>query len=158
MAYIPQVSADPKSLRGGTSSISSALTTSFDTSTVHLRCQNWNQVVLYFNVNLDVATDVRVRIDVATPASSSASGTPMEADPADTDASWYPLAYQDNSSLSVASSVATVSVDVLELKFSTTGTYAYPLPVNYKYLRARAKCNGGPGAATLSITATTGLA
>lgn len=150
MSYNIQVSPDRKTLRSG------ALTSAFDLAPSALKTQAWNQTVYFFDVTLDTATDVRVRFDVATPA--TVPNQILDVEPATGSSEWFQLPYQDNGSGSTTSAVTTVPLTVFELKFTVSGRYAYPLPVNYMWTRARAKATGTVGSATLSIKASTGQA
>lgn len=148
MSYIPHVSKDPKSLRSG------ALTTNFDTTPTALRMQMWNQAVFFFTVVLDTATDVRVRLEAASPTPTP--GQILDTEPASDSADWAAVASTEAGSAS--GGVLTVPVDALELKFTASGSYAYPVPSNYQWLRIKAKATGTAGAATLAVKATTGMA
>lgn len=148
MSYIPQVSKDPKSLRSG------ALTSGFDSEPTPLKCQNWNQAVLYFTVVLDTATDVRVRLEACSPTPTP--GAILDETPAAASAEWASIVATETGTAS--GGVLTFGVDALELKFATAGTYAYPLPLNYQWVRAKAKATGTVGSSTLAIRATTGMA
>jgi hypothetical protein len=148
VSYIPQVTSDPKTLRSG------ALTSAFDSSPSTIRTQNCNQIIFFFDVTLSTATDVRVRLDAASPA--VANGTVLDAEPASGSTEWAQVTGAESGSAS--GGVVSVPIDALELVFTATGKYAYPLPACYKWMRARAKGTGTLGSAALTITATTGMA
>lgn len=148
MSYIPQVSGDPKALRSG------SLTTGFDTDITALKTQNWNRAVFFFDVTLDTATDIRVRVEAASPTRTP--GKILDEEPAAASTEWHAIAATEAGSAS--GGVLTVPVDALEWKFTATGRYCVPLDVNYQWVRAKAKATGTVGSATLAIKATTGLA
>lgn len=144
MSYNPHVSADPVTLRLAATAIS----TSYDSSPTALRMQNWNQVVLFCNLTLDTATDVRLKVEVASPTGDS---SPAAGD-------WHQYSSLDIASASASGGVSTVPNYGLELKLTATGKYAIPLPCNFKWLRVSAKTTGGPGSTTLLVVASQGLA
>lgn len=148
MAYIPQVSGDPKTLRS-----SSALTGSFVES-LALKTNMWNQVILFLDVTLTTATDIRVQLQAASPTRTP--GTIIDAEPSAGSSEWHDVAFQDGANAATATAVTTVPITTFEMKLTASGRYAFPLPVNYQWIRCKAKATGGD--ATLTIKATTGMA
>lgn len=144
MSYSPQVSGDPATLRPA----SLALSTSYDSTPTALRMQNWNQIVLLCDANISTATDIRVRVEVATP---SGDGTPVAAD-------WYTIGTMDLSSATLTSGVTAIPTGDAELVITTTTRRSYALPSNYKWIRVAAKATGTIGSATIAIKASQGMA
>lgn len=142
MANEPIISRDPTTLRLSTVAIAS----SYDASPVALRMQGWNQAVLFCDLTLNTATDVRIKVEVASPVGDTA---PVEAD-------WY----QQTASGSATATTGSESVPVLAVEWTlqATGKYALPFPVNYKWIRASAKTTGAPGSTTLAIVCSQGRA
>lgn len=157
MSYIPQVQGDAKILRASTT----ALTSSYDSTNIPVLPLNQkNQAILLIKVAaIDAAcTGVFIQIDAAIPAeTNTASGVSSGlVQPVSTD--WYQLPYQDNASVSASGGIATVPIDILELKFTVNCAIAYPIPLLYKWLRVRAKATGTVGATTLRVLGVGGLA
>jgi len=150
MSYIPQVSGDPKVLRSG------ALTGSFVNS-LALKTNMWNQVILFLDVTLDTATDVRIQLQAASPVKTQQYPI-IDVEPSAGSTDWCDIAFQDGANASTASAITTVPLTTFEIKLTVSGRYAFPLPVNYQWIRAKAKATGTVGNATLSIKATTGMA
>lgn len=147
MSYIPQVSGDPKELRSG------ALTGSF-VNTLALKTQMWNQVVLFIDATLDSATDIRIRIEAASPTRTP--GKILDDEPSAGSSEWHSIAFQGGAT--EAAGVASVPVETFEIVLTASGRKAFPLPVNYQWIRCSAKATGTVGSATLTIKATTGMA
>src|ERR1051325_7181424 len=144
MSYNPHVSGDGVTLRASTVSIG----TSYDSSPTAFRTQNWNQLILFCDLTLNTATDVRIKLEFASPVG--------DATPAFND--WFQQTYADTANAASASGVETVPLNRLEWQLTATGRYALPVPMNYKWGRASAQTTSGPGSTTLSIYATEGLA
>ena len=148
MSYNPQVGGCEKTLR----SSATAIGTSYDTpdaDTPVLRQQNWNQLILHCNLSLATATSVEIKVQVANPAEDSAA-------PVFGSALWFDLPY--NTAGTITAGEAVVPTGSLVYRMTATGKIAVSVPCAYKYVRVLAKTTAGPGATTLAITASQGLA
>lgn len=148
MSYNPQVTGCEKSMRLA----ATAITTSFDTpdaNTPVLRMQNSNQLVLFCDLTLATATSAEIKVQVANPKDDA---TP----PAFGSALWFDLPY--TTAGTITAGLATVPAGSLAYSMSATGKIAITYPCCFKYVRVVAKTTVGPGATTLAITASQGLA
>ena len=128
-----------------------AITTSYDTpdaDTQVLRMGNWNQLILFCNLTLATATSVEIKLQVANPANDEV--------PAYDSALWFDLPY--STAGTITSGEAVVPIGSLVYRMTATGKVAPSFPCAYKFVRVLAKTTGGPGATTLAITASQGLA
>ncbi len=144
MSYIPQVSRDGVTLRASTLAIG----TSYDASPTALRAQNWNQLQLFLDLTLATATDVRVKIEFASPVGDA---TPAAGD-------WFQQSEADSGAATRSGLTSALPLRVLEWVLPATGKFILPVQLNYKWVRVSAKTTGGPGATTLAVFATQGLA
>lgn len=144
MSFNPHVSRDGAIVRFS----ATAIGTSYDASPTALRTQNWNQVILFCDLTLNTATDVRIKIEFASPTGDAA---PVTAD-------WHLQTFADTANATYSGGTESVPLRGLEWILPATGRYALPIPMNYKWIRASAKTTGGPGTTTLQIYATEGMA
>lgn len=144
MSYIPQVSAGYVTLRAATTALSSA----YDSSPTALKLQNWNQLELFFDLTLSTATDVRVKVEFASPQGDA---TPAASD-------WFQMGYADLASASSSGGSTVVPLNDLIWQITATKKINLPIQANYKWVRVSAKTTGGPGSTTLAIYATQGMA
>lgn len=142
-----QVSDDPIVVRPSSLSI----TTSFDASPTAVDMRGWNQAMLFCDLTLNTATDVRIQIEAASPVSGPGGATiaPVAAD-------WHSVGYLDTGS-ATGTTTKLVPYAVLELQLAASGRYVFPLPTNYKYLRFKAKTTAGPGSTTLKLMVSQGI-
>lgn len=148
MSYNPQVTGCEKSMR----SSATAITTAYDTpdaNTPVLRMQNSNQLILQCNLSLATATSVEIKVQVANP-------TEDKDPPAFGSALWFDLPYATAGTITAGEAV--VPVGSLVYRMTATGKLAVSFPCLYKFVRVVAKTTAGPGATTLAITASQGLA
>ncbi len=152
MSNDPIVSRDPTTLRLAATAIAS----SYDASPAVLRTQGWNQAIIYCDLTLNTATDVRLKVEFASPPvalglNGAGSDTPATGD-------WFRQTYADSAAAAGSGLEETCPVRCLELILPATGRYAIPVQLNYKYMRVSAKTTGAPGSTTLLIYATVGRA
>lgn len=129
-----------------------AITTSYDTpdaNTPVLRMQNSNQLVLFCNLTLATATSVEIKLQVANPTDDAAP-------PAFGSALWFDLPYTTVGTITAGEAV--VPAGTLAYRMTATGKLAITYPMCFKYVRVVAKTTAGPGATTLAITASQGMA
>lgn len=144
MSWRPHASKDPQVIRASTL----ALSTSFDAAPTEARMQGWNQAILFCDLTLATATDVRIKVEFASP--KDVGGIVGDTAPGATD--WYQQTYGDTpNATGSAGTVEAVPVRALEWTLSASGRYALPIQCNYKWIRVSAKTTGGPGATTLGI-------
>lgn len=147
MSYIPQVTGCEKTLRSSATAISTSYDTP-DANTPVLRMQNSNQLILFCNLSLATATSVEIKLQVANPADDQV--------PAFGSALWFDLPY--NTAGTITSGEAVVPTGSLVYRMTATGKIAISYPCCFKFVRVVAKTTAGPGATTLAITASQGMA
>lgn len=150
MSYNPQVGGCEIPLRAtGTSLSTSFETPNGTTRGVPLRMGNWNQLILFCDLTLATATSAEIKVQVANPKDDKDP-------PAAASALWFDVPYQTAGT--IASGVATVPTATYAPSFAATGKWAVSIPCAYKFVRVLAKTTAGPGATTLAVTASQGLA
>lgn len=133
MSAISSISRDPITLRP----VATAIGTTFDAAPVEMQCAEFNRLTLLCTMVLNTATNVILRIEVATPATgpNGATVAPVAAD-------WHILQILDPADGSFAEIAPTMTA---------SGSYAFPLEINSQYVRVSAKTTLGPGTTTLLV-------
>lgn len=150
MSYNPQVGGCEIPVRLAATSLSTSFETPDGTTRgVPIRMQNWNQLILFCDLTLATATSAEIKVQVANPKDDKDP-------PAASSALWYDLPYQTAGTITAG--VATVPTGAYAPSLSATGKTTISIPCAFKYVRVLAKTTAGPGATTLAITASQGLA